>query len=865
MSINLADKIKEQLNADYPIDWVGVRLDMGLAVKGLLVKVDFNKYFEEKYVQDTPCFQKRKDGFYTLDCWNNWVNISKADMIINTSMAKWAKWWNNQDEIKNELKNKKYNAYKYVLTNLYITKFNKKHPKEYSRTNYQLISNLALTPKELELLSNETYDMYQKVLSLNVNYVNLLLGDIVQEESEELNALDKAHYLLQSSEETLTIPAVTKIIINMVNKKIRELAEGKFYIKGNYKVASTCPITFMDWIMTRKFSNNGLKENEFYIPKEKGNRVMSRNPLNSFSEIHKFTIASNALLEEYCGDLTSEIIFFNQKDNRAELNSGEDFDTDCNLVIDSEIIYNAVVSAENGYNFLNTQNNKDAVKMQYTKENEYYCVLKAAGNQIGSISNIGMKICTLATEIGYYNSTQDISFGYEELKQGYFKTNEKWLKENIKEIKEYEGIGKTIDSLEEQIHEFKYMMTEEEVFNIEEQLETLVDRYSVLNYDIEKQKKEYFKKALEEKLNKGDLIPLETLGEEKIRRILIKQFYKYKTQSYLALQLQMVAIDVPKTLKEVDKNLIKSLKKGISEKKNPNFRKYTTKYKDRRDKYGREKYFSNTHSVLNLHAKRIAKTLMQDWYNINEDIKNYSKSDRVSAIYNILSMAKETEKTEETKNLVKAVFNRWSSEAERIRSDWKDNKLKKNEELKKNNLHTSYSIITLTEKYGIDTMSTALLYMSKSTNSAIRTKFMIDCCFNIIQDLLDTYYNDTYAYKEYSQGEYHWMFKNYKKIESIRRHIDIQATENINSAARLGEIILIKFRPINVEEDFVINKAENKFYINNEMIFNNKVAGGKGKKTYDLLGELLKDKDKLDAKLKDMKIKETYISAYIDA
>ncbi|MEW9093722.1 MAG: hypothetical protein AB2417_01460 [Clostridiaceae bacterium] len=863
MSFKMAEIIQKNIGVNYHIDWAGIRLDKGLAVKGLLVKVDFNSYFKEMYKEDIQnVFEKREDGFYTLDLWENMVNISNADIIINTNMAKWARWWDSEEELYKELKKEKYDKYRYVLTNLYVTKFNKKQPKEYSRTNYQLISNLALTPKELEELSQETFDMYKKVLSMDINYVNLLLGDIVSEESLELNALDKTHYLLQSTEDALTIPPIRKTIINMINKKIRELAEGKFYVKGNYKVASTCPITFMDWIMTRKFSNNGLKENEFYIPKETGKRVMSRNPLNSFSEIHKFTIAKNKLLEKYCGDLTSEIIFFNQKDNRAMLNSGEDFDTDTNFVIENEIIYNSVVLAEDGYNFLNTEDNKKAIEMPYTKENEYYCVLKASGNAIGSIANIGMRICTIATEIGYYFPKNDDSYGYKELREMFFISKREWFEENITEIKEFQGIGGRIDDIKDMLKNFKYTLNQEEVYDLEWELDNLNREYSKKSWEVDRIKKKYFKQALEEKINKNELIPIETLEEHKIKDILIKQFYKYKKQSYLALQLQMIAIDMPKTLKEVDKGLIKVLMKEINEKENPIFRKYTTKYDDRKDKNGREKRYSNTHSVLNLHAKKIAKTLMQEWYKKNEDIKKYAKSDRVGCVHTILNNAKVTEYTTEVTNLVKAIFNSWSNNAERIRSTWKDNISKRNEELKKNNLQTSQSIIVLTEKYEIDTMATALLHMSRSKNSAIRTKFIIDCCFNVVQSLLDTYFNDIYAYKEDLDGEYNWMFKNYKKIKTVRKEQDMQAIENKQNEITIGEIILIKFRPIDMGSKFIVSKNEDKFYINDEMIYNNKVKGMK-KCTYDLLVDLLSDKTELEVSLKDIEIKTTYISASI--
>lgn len=230
MSPKMARIIQQQLKVDYPIDFAIIRQDP-LAIKGLVVKVDFNRYFQEVYRQNIQgIFEKREDGFYTLDFWGEMVNISKADLIINTNMAKWAKWWkqdvpiNIQAEIDKELSKERYDKYRDLLLNLYVTKINKRQPKEYSLTNYQLISNLALTPKELEELSKETYEMYKRVLSMDINYVRLFLRDIATEDNEELGSMDKIHYLLQSKKEALTIPSVRQQIVRMVRKKINLLA-----------------------------------------------------------------------------------------------------------------------------------------------------------------------------------------------------------------------------------------------------------------------------------------------------------------------------------------------------------------------------------------------------------------------------------------------------------------------------------------------------------------------------------------------------------------------------------------------------------------------------------------------------------------
>lgn len=853
MSYKMAGIIKRSLDIDYTVDFAIIRQDI-TATKGLVIKVDFTKYFEDTYEKDIPnIFEKREDGFYTLDYFDKMVNISKADLVITTNMAKWAKWWDSQEQIAEELKKEKYDKYRDMLTNLYVSKINKKQPKEYSRTNYQVISNLNLTPLELETLSQETYDMYEKVIDGDINSIRLMLGDISNDDKEELEAMDKLHYLLQSIEEAKKIPCVKKMVIGMVKKKIAELQEGKFFIKGNYKYASACPITFMDWIMTRKFSNNGLGVNEFYIPQETGKRVMARSPLNSFSEIHKFTIAKNDLLDKYVGKLTSELIFFNQKDNRLALNSGEDTDGDSNLVMQSDIIYNSVIAPEDGYNFLNLQDKKDdAVKLPYSKENEYYSVVMAAGNQIGSISNLGIKICTQATELGYKYSKTGKVFTYKYLRKKYDKTHEQFYLDNISEIKYLEGIESELSVKEETITQFKYMLNQEELDDMEFDILNLEREKYQYECAIRKKKYEYFTAAIEEKISKGEFISVENLGEQEIKNIITKQFYQNKRLSYWALELQMISIDSPKTLKKVDSDTKKLLKESLVEEFNPNFLKYATKYKDR------NRLYSRTHSVLNLHSNQIANTLLKKYYEVKEKV---SKGDRVTVLHNILANIVPTKDTAEVSEIIKNIFEKWRSNAEEIRMKFKGNIPKRSDEFKKNNLDASKSIIELTDKYGITTTASALLLASKSNKSDTRSKFIIDCCFNIVQAILDTYYTDITSYIEDPNGIYHYKFKNYSKIKSQRKKQDMQLLENLQNEIRLAETILIKFKPVDLDKA-IITKNNGEFFINNEKIYNNKVNGAK-KKTYDLLEDYMKDNYKLEVNLKKIEIKLTYISAYV--
>jgi hypothetical protein len=116
---------------------------------------------------------------------------------------------------------------------------------------------------------------------------------------------------------------------------------------------------------------------------------------------------------------------------------------------------------------MNQADDKDlTVEMEYTKENEYYCVVSASGNQIGSISNIGIRVCTQATELGYLCLENNTTYGYEELRNFYYEDKKIFLEEKIPDIKRLQGLSSEIDSLETDLYHFEYMFSDEELYYI---------------------------------------------------------------------------------------------------------------------------------------------------------------------------------------------------------------------------------------------------------------------------------------------------------------------------------------------------------------------------------------------------------------
>ena len=331
MSDNMAQIIARDMRVDYQIDFAVIRAYNGLATKGLVVRCNWDKYFEENY-QATEYFEKREDGFYTKDYFNNWVNISKADLILNTNMCKYAKLFRDEefeninDFINNKIKTE-FSKYSNILNSLYVTKINKRQPKEYTQINYQVLNNVALVGDELQKIQQDSFDYIKAIADLNnIDKIKIMLGDLVDEEAEtkEVNATTKAHRLLQISEKNIKLGTVKSMVRTLVEKKAHELVCSP-YIKGGFKYIAIDPICYLNWIMTRNIeTSRELQANELYVPNETGHRVATRNPLAVFSEVHRINLVKNEKLDKYFGHLTSELIFQNMADNLSFVSSGAD-------------------------------------------------------------------------------------------------------------------------------------------------------------------------------------------------------------------------------------------------------------------------------------------------------------------------------------------------------------------------------------------------------------------------------------------------------------------------------------------------------------------------------------------------------------
>jgi hypothetical protein len=554
----LMDKIQKKLRekqekenkpnkVNYPLSWIGIR-EIGIASKGLLVKFDFQQYLREEH---------GLDKLIVKDMWGNDVDLFKVDVIMNESQYKWAKWFDSMEEIEDLIAQEKYSKYRELFEGFNIVKYNKKEPKAYTESNYQIITNLALTPKELDELSKESEDVYSRVINKEVDATRIMLGDVARDENSVLSASTKIHKLLQLDSNLINLQSMKKVVESLVNKKVNNLAGGSLYLKGNYKVILKDAISYFDSLIKPQYiydeedkdklvgiagcmSDRGLQDNQNYVPKELGKRVLARCPLNSATELVKTELVSNELYDKYFGNLSSDICFYPFNDFMMR-QSGADEDLDISFIIDENKIYNAVIDDidENGTKwYFRNQFDGGSSEEIFTRDKMYSTIVNCRGNAIGELSNKGAIISNLIQEMPYKEAST----------------------------------GK--------INSYTRMLT--------------------------KQDKEVLKKRIKDGLENGTILNYTNIQDEEIRSFIKTNFQDYKIYSYFTLYLQMVAIDYVKTglpVKEDDKNVLGKITEG---KRKPRYI-YYAKYKTE-NKPVKFKSTSYSNTLLNNYCGRIIRT-----------------------------------------------------------------------------------------------------------------------------------------------------------------------------------------------------------------------------------------------------------------
>lgn len=411
MSLETAKAIQNELEINHKVTFAGMRIGT-LACKGLLVSIDFMKYFKElhKEIGDTD-FLKMIDGkIYILDVYGEPQEVTSNTLILPTSCVKWWKNFSSLEDVKART-NSKYD----VVNNLFITKVNKsplKLDNENKKTSYQLLTQLALTHNEYNELTAPTYDLLSKLLKpakegsdicdqitmenkeVVLQYLNVFGDDEEVNLSSKIGTLLSADYKKYSKE-----PFVRKTLANSIEKTVKELGSGKVYVEGaHFKTLASDPLALLRFTATRVLQPT-LGAKDFWCNSNEQQILCARFPIAMFSEIQKMNLVENDLYKKYCSHWTKELLVFNIQDITAQLLSGADFDTDTAYCATNKILINSIIPPKNNIPFLPTiaGATKKVPYSLYNREIENY---NAFGNLIGKIALLSTSISNVAQDIG---------------------------------------------------------------------------------------------------------------------------------------------------------------------------------------------------------------------------------------------------------------------------------------------------------------------------------------------------------------------------------------------------------------------------------------------------------------------------------
>lgn len=776
MSAECANAIKEHLELNYNVDFAIIRMYKGLAVKGVVVRFNFADYFKENYKGDYIVgkfgFRKNGEVYEIKDIFGEWHNIDNIDLLLNKSQVKWAKNWGNINELNEEYKDEFYRNYLNILNCLYVSKVNKASEKlkTHTKINYQVIQNTCLTDEDLIEISKPDVEYYKRLLDFeDLDAVRLFLGDMAKEDTDDeftTTISDKLNYMLKKQgEEALKDRSVKRQIARLITKKIKQLSAGKFNLEGGYKICALDPISYCNFLLNGNTGNNGLNEHEFYIARNIGKRVMYRNPIACYWEIQRIELTNK--LDNWIKDYTPELIFFNAKDDTLFKLSGGDLDGDGVGIINNNTLYDCVVDEE--YPFINVEDGENGESHEFTDENLYKDIITSSGNIIGKIALNNSKLNMICRAID--NTVKDNSHPYT------------WrMLEKI------------------------YCDTEKIDFNL---LEDNKDLKKEVKEKVKLEKKEWEKAGISK--NVGNF---NNLSKRKIIEVLFKA---HKTEYSNILLASQLAIDMPKTLKPVPKEILRRFE-WLSFVGKPVFMHYLGKCncigKGSVDKCESLIHWRSWNDYKKDHPNKYT------WKN-NSNIKKKSNMMDMFNNYIVKELLEKAIKTQNGSVSITFLLNKLdynikentgiSGEFKTIldkynkgRNDYKGD----SEELDLLDLKTVRALdkLELTD----DEVVTNI----KTFKKIINTRFILMFFWNTYKRKVEEQgVCDAYSYIEDKNGEIDWMYKKYKKIDKVTFiESDIQADSYKNTLKKTGNLIEVRFGGLTESEiknkDIEIEKGE---------------------------------------------------------
>ncbi|MBU3153920.1 hypothetical protein [Clostridium estertheticum] len=746
------------------VDFAIIR-GFGIAIKGMVTRFNIIEYLEVMYNKtgDTDFCRKVNDKFELLDMYKNWRHVTDNTLLLNESMVKLVDMFENMEEYTSLLE--KYNTEKFMdvynlLNKLYITKVNKHNSKlkQYRRMNYQLMNGLALTNEEYNILAEQDFRLFKKVLKpfdkdvapgefiTNIDYINLFYNQCSENEKEVddlkeiTNVVDKSNALININKDNIKLSYVKKNLAKLVEKKIRDMAKGRITLKATYNYIAVDPISYMNFAMYRELGTNGLAEGEFYCSSiEDGKtRTIFRNPCMAYSEIHNVNFVRNIFLDSWLCQ-SEELVYFNDKSDILNLMGSADKDGDSCTMVDNEIVKNAVVIPKDNKYFISLADGKK-VPCKFDDEGRFKATYTPSGNLIGDVAIMGASVNNNSQSLKTFISKTNKFYSWEEVTDKLIKHNEVDLAEKT-EDEQYEIIKHFIKT-------------------------NLIDT-GILNYS-----------------NNAD--------NEILREEIKQNFYNNEKEIYSLLYVSSLVIDSPKTMNVI---YVEQYTKFIKEDypRKANFLQYAKRLENVRGK----DYAYSINSLLDKFGDRVQEELLDTIVNRRKDFsdnakllqkqlvnENYIKEnaekawDEISEMFNLykIDLAKNKVILDKANKIIKRKEAEHYEAYENVSDKYADARWKKDmEDIKK-----GYSINNKKYYKGLDVIDadftlkankiivnndiySVAIALSKLDN--VSERFIINFFMSALINVDNISPSLKYCYVKDETGDIEYMYNTYKRLE----------------------------------------------------------------------------------------------------
>ncbi|SCW83429.1 hypothetical protein SAMN04487970_106124 [Paenibacillus tianmuensis] len=294
----LGQRMEQFLQSDFPITGYQLRLP---SIKGFFPCVDFRRYFRKHRVN------KIKDIF------NEWHETEKIDILAteSTFKAKLEVVGKKPDASEDKrwlfpsISDYKSKLLDYGYDVIGISNVAKPVHETYRKSSYQLLLALNVRLQDIFCFSNVLGDMIHRTLSIyrkeetdwnDIAYVEAFLNQVFKENSD--NNLGKncsdAVKAIHLNKKLVFDHKVMQTIKDVIDHKIDEMCLGKFYLKAKYLYVTQDILAFLSYAAAE--DKNEWMYTGFLGPKQcycggsiKGQRILARNPIMSFSELTRTT------------------------------------------------------------------------------------------------------------------------------------------------------------------------------------------------------------------------------------------------------------------------------------------------------------------------------------------------------------------------------------------------------------------------------------------------------------------------------------------------------------------------------------------------------------------------------------------------